>query len=74
MICTLLGSVMMLSAADGSSAVLLTSNQPVHIYAEKLSGGTDAVVHLLGRTKIEFQGHTADEVIQALKNCRRPEG
>lgn len=74
MICTLVASSILLSVDGGSMAVLIPENQSVRIYNEQSAAGDTAIVHLFGETKIQVPGVTAEQIIEALKACRRTEG
>jgi len=73
MICTLVASSILLSVDGGAMAVLIPENQSVRIYNEQTSNGATAVVHLFGETKIQVPGVTAEQIVQAMKTCRRTE-
>jgi len=55
-------------------AVLIPENQSVRIYNEQSANGENAVVHLFGETKIQVPGVKAEQIIEAMKACRRTEG
>jgi hypothetical protein len=74
MICTLVASSILLSVEGGSMAVLIPENQSVRIFNERTDGSPAAVVHLYGETKIQVPGVTAEQIVEALKTCRRSEG
>ncbi|PVB61703.1 hypothetical protein [Labrenzia sp. 011] len=69
MICTLIASSILLSVGDGSMAVLIPEDQSVRIFNETGTNGETAVVHLYGETKIQLPGVSAEQVIEALRNC-----
>jgi len=74
MICTLVAASILLSVQGGGMAVLIPENQSVRIFNEQTDSGSIAVVHLYGETKIQVPGVTAEQIVQALKTCRRSEG
>ncbi|WP_269581028.1 hypothetical protein [Roseibium sp. Sym1] len=71
MICTLVASSILLSVEGGSMAVLIPENQSVRIYNEQSADGEHAVVHLFGETKIQVPGVMAEQIVEALRRCRR---
>lgn len=74
MLCTLVASSILLSVEGSAMAVLIPENQSVRIYNEQAADGATAIVHLFGETKIQVPGVTAEQIIEAMKSCRRIEG